>query len=367
MGNQNRMVVVPFPKPQLTSMVGEVQEEFTLDDHAALALQVARHAALANGDERCGTEYLLYGIVATARDEISELVELFALNTLRIDRAIEQMMEARGVLPSPAIEPHLTERAVSSLRTMRIDGEGPTGLFELLHGMLLDEESGACRVLRQLGVQPHEARRLISYGLRHLSRDQIDDLLTTLDRRSDGHRAWWGPDPQRRLEAVRTPGVVPLAVANSDSAQIELSAFGADEFGFGFTMSIRSLRDWVLPPVFSPEEDLVPGQGAQYKPGPDFMLISLRLPDGTVVDNRKIFNRFDLAQPSEARLLALGQRDERTTLNDRRLTRQHVITGDWWVWPQSDLGTIELTVDWPAEAVHGTATFDAAMVRAAAS
>lgn len=344
-----------------------MHEEFTLDDHAALALQVARHAALANGDERCGTEYLLYGIVATARDEISELVELFALNTLRIDRAIEQMMEARGVEPSAAIEPHLTERADLALCTPRIDGNGPTGLFELLHGMLLDENSGACQVLRQLGVQPHEARRLVSYGLRHLSRDQIDDLLTTLDRRGGGHRAWWGPDPQRRLEAVRTPGVVPISVASSESAQIELTAFGSDHFGFGFTMTIRSLRDWVLPPVFSPEEALVPGQGAQYKPGPDFMLISLKMPDDAMVDNRKIVNRFDLAQPAEPRLLCLGQRDEQISLNDRRLSRQHVITSDWWVWPQTDHGMIELSVDWPAEAVHGVANFDARIVRAAAS
>lgn len=344
-----------------------MQEEFTLDDQAALAVQVARHAALANGDQRCGTEYLLYGIVATARDEISELVELFALNTLRIDRAIEQMMEARGVVPSPAIEPQLSERAVEALDTPRIDGDGPTGLFELLHGMLLDEHSGACQVLRQLGVQPHEARRLVSYGLRHLSRDQIDDLLTTLDRRAGGHRAWWGPDPQRRLEAVRTPGVVPLEVGRSESARVELTAFGSDEFGFGFTMTIRSLRDWVLPPVFTPEEALVPGEGAHYKPGPDFMLLSLTMPNGSVLDNRKIVNRYDLAQPAEPRLLCLGQRDEQISLNDRRLSRQHVITGDWWVWPQSESGTIELQVDWPAEAVQGKASFDAGMLRTSAS
>lgn len=344
-----------------------MHEEFLLDDHAALALQVARHAALANGDDRCGTEYLLYGIVATARDEISELAELFALNTLRIDRAIEQMMDARGVVPSPAVEPFLTERATTALRTPRIDANGPTGLFEVLHGMLLDNDSGACQVLRQLGVQPFEARRLVSYGLRHLSRDQIDDLLTTLDRRGGSHRAWWGPDPQRRLEAVRTPGVVPLAVASSESARVELSAFGSDDFGFGFTMTVRSLRDWVLPPVFGLEEDLVPGQGAQYRPGPDFMLVSLTMPDGSVLDNRRVVNRFELSQPADPRLLRLGQRDEQIDLNDRRLARQHVITSDWWVWPKAELGMVELQIDWPAEAVEGSVNFDVNVVRASAS
>lgn len=344
-----------------------MHEDFSLDDSAALALQVARHAALANGDVRCGTEYLLYGIVATARDEISELVELFALNTLRIDRAIEQMIEIRGMVPSSAVEPRLTDRAITALEIPRIDGNGRTGIFEVLHGLLLDEESGACQALRQLGVQPYEARRLVSYGLRHLNRAEIDDLLTTLDRRGNGHRAWWGPDPESRLAAVRTPGVVPLEVANSDSAHVEISAFGSDRFGFGFTLTIRSRRDWLLPPVFSPEEDLVPGEGASYRPGPDFMLISLAMPGGSTVDNRNITNRFDLVQPAKARLLCLGQRDEQIRLNDRRQSRQHIITSDWWVWPQTDLGSIELAVDWPAEAVQGTATFDASILGATAS
>ena len=43
-----------------------MSERFDLDDQAQLALDVARHAAVANGDSRCGTEYLLYGLVATA-------------------------------------------------------------------------------------------------------------------------------------------------------------------------------------------------------------------------------------------------------------------------------------------------------------
>ncbi len=344
-----------------------MHEEYALDDHAALALQVARHAALANGDERCGTEYLLYGVVATARGEVAELVELFALNTLRIDRAIEQMMHARGVTPSPATSPRLSERAQEALLTPRIDHSGPTGIFELLHGALVDEDSGACQVLRQLGVQPHEARRLVSYGLRHLSKEQIDDLLSTLDRRGGGHRAWWGPDPERRLEAVRTPGVVPLPLATSESAEVEISAFGSDEFGFGFTMTVRSLRDWVLPPVFTPEEALVPGFGATYKPGPDFMLISLTMPDGSTLDNRRVIERFEQSRPSEPRLICLGQRDEQVRLNDRRVTGQHVITGDWWVWPQCEVGEIEVEIHWPAEAIEGKAHFDSRVLKASAS
>jgi hypothetical protein len=340
-----------------------MEQNFSLDDHARLALEVAQHAALANGDPRCGTEYLLYGLVATARGEIVELIELFALNTLRVDRAIERMLESRASDdPEAPREPELTPRAIAALRTPRIDGGGPTGSFELLHGLLLDDDSGACVVLRDLGVTPVEARRLVSYGIRHLSREEIDDLLATLDRRGGSHSPWWGPDPKARISSIRTPGLAPLHVGSSDSARIDLTALGTDGFGFGFTISIRSLRTWVLPPVFAPEEALIPGHGARYNDGPDFLLLQIVLPDGTVLDNRSIFDRFTSEEPSTPRLLRLGQRDEHINLNDRRQHDQHVITGDWWVWPQPTPGPIEIRIDWSAEAVSGAATFDASPV-----
>lgn len=335
-----------------------------LDDHARLALDVAKHAALANGDSLCGTEYLLYGLVATARGELTELIELFALNTLRIDRAIERLVEKRPTTLVSFADPKLTDRAIAALRTERIDGNGPTGTFELLHGLLVDDGSGACAVLRDLGVQPDEARRLVSYGIRHLSQDEIDDLLTTLDRRTTSHYAWWGPDPAGRIDALRAPGVLPLHVATSDTARVELTAFGSDTFGFGFTLSLRSLRSWVLPPVFAPEEALIPGQGAQYNDGPDFFLIQVTMPDGTVIDNRAVFDRFNANQPSSARLISLGQRYETVKINDRRQPEQHLVTGDWWVWPKPLPGTVQVRVDWPAESVSGVAHFDASLLHA---
>jgi len=218
-------------------------------------------------------------------------------------------------------------------------------------------------VLHHLGVQPDEVRRLVSYGIRHLSKDEIDDLLTTLDRRTGTHCAWWGPDPAGRIDAINAPGLVPLHVASSDSARVELTAFGSDNFGFGFTLSIRSLRSWVLPPVFTQEEALVPGQGAHYNDGPDFFLIQLILPDGEVIDNRAIFDRFSMEPPARPRLLSLGQRDEHISLNDRRQPKQHIVTGDWWVWPRPTPGPIQVRVDWPAESVLGAASFDASVLR----
>ena len=339
-----------------------MEEQFSLDDHASLALDVARHAALANGDSRCGTEYLLYGLVATAHGELTELVELFALTPLRIDRAIERLIEQRAETLGSFADPRLTERATYALQTARLDGGGPTGTFELLHGLLVDDSSGAAMVLRDLGVQLEEARRLVSYGIRHLDKEEIDDLLKTLDRRDGTHYAWWGPDPAGRIDSIRAPGLVPQEIASSESARVEVTAFGSDKFGFGFTLSIRSLRSWVLPPVFAPEEALIPGQGASYHDGPDFLLLQLVLPDGTLLDNRTRVDRFTSSQPGEPRLLPLGQRDEFTNLNDRRHHDQHVITGDWWVWPLPAQGLLEIRVDWPAESVSGSVTVDSSVL-----
>lgn len=331
-----------------------MQEHFALDDQAKLALEVAKHAALANGDSRCGTEYLLYGLVATARGDIVELIDLFALNTLRVDRAIERSLESRPDDPTVPRTPVLTERALVALCTPRLDQSGPTGPFELLHGLLLDDNSGACDVLRDLGVKPAEARRLVSYGIRHLTRGEIDDLLATLDRRVGAHRPWWGPDPAGQISSINTP----IHVGSSDSARIDITALGTDGFGVGFTLTVRSLRTWVLPPVFAPEEALIPGQGASYNDGPDFLLLQIVLPDGTMLDNRSVNHRFKTEQPDSPRLLRLGQRDEQINLYDRRQHDQHVITGDWWIWPQPTPGPIEVRIDWPAEAFSGSAPLD---------
>ena len=59
-----------------------------LDEHARLVVEVALGTAGAFGDVECGTAYLLYGAVATARGEVAELIELFALTPLRVERAI---------------------------------------------------------------------------------------------------------------------------------------------------------------------------------------------------------------------------------------------------------------------------------------
>lgn len=335
-----------------------MESQFSLDDPAHLALDVAQHAAMANGDSMCGTEYLLYGIVATARGDIVDLIDLFALNTLRVDRAIERLVAKRGIDPMNRGRPSLTRRAEQALQTERLDGLGPAGIFEIFHGLLTDDASGACAVLRDLGVQPAEARRLVSYGIRHLSDDEVEELLHSLDRRGEAHQGWWGPDAGREISPVASMPETALPVATSNSAEIELVTMATDGEGLGFTLAISSKRSWVLPPVFVPEEALIPGHGAQYNMGPDFFIVQVSLPDGTTIDNRRVVDRFDATQPNEPRLLRIGQRDEHIALNDRRQPDQHVITGDWWIWPLPATGSVEISVDWPAEAVLGSVVVD---------
>jgi len=335
-----------------------MEHQFSLDDPARLALDVAHHAALANGDSMCGTEYLLYGIVATARGDIVDLIELFALNTLRVDRAIDRLIAKRGIDPMNRGRPNLTARAERALGTPRVDQRGPTGIFEVFHGILSDDASGACHVLRDLGVQPEEARRLVSYGIRHLSDDEVEALLVSLDRRAPQHWGWWGPDPKRPISPVGNMHEAALNVASSDSAAVDVVAMGSEGRGLGFSLVVRSTRSWVLPPVFVSEEALIPGEGARYYNGPDFFLVQVTLPNGAVIDNRGIVDRYGMQEPVNSRLVRIGQRDERIALNDRREQDLHVITGDWWIWPLPERGSVEIRVDWPAESVSGAVTVD---------
>ena len=119
----------------------------------------------------------------------------------------------------------MSARAQRALRTPRIDGTGPTGVFELLHGLCDDESSGACQVLRQLGVRPAELRRLVAYGTRHLEPEQLDELLDALDRRDTGHRPWWGPEPEAAMETMAFTDGQPLELARSESAVVTLERF----------------------------------------------------------------------------------------------------------------------------------------------
>ena len=89
-----------------------------LDDAARLALDVALGTAAALGDSQCGTEYLLFGIFATARGEMAEVGELFVLHELRIERAIQKLRDGNFNGAEYDGDPPLSRRACVASRSM---------------------------------------------------------------------------------------------------------------------------------------------------------------------------------------------------------------------------------------------------------
>ena len=331
-----------------------------LDDPARIAIDVALGTAAALGDHQCGTEYLLLGIFATARGEMAEVGELFVLDELRIERAIQKLREGNFNGAEYDGDPPLTPRARHAARTKRFDGTGPTGVFELLSGALDDDNSGACQVLRELGVRPEEVRRLAAYGTRHLTREEAATLLEMLDRRAaDRHRPWWGPMPSSRIVPLRAGRWEILEVGRSASAMAHIDGLAVSSDGFGFSLRVESLRPWVLPPAFEPPEILVPGGRTHHRIGPEMFRVELVFADGERVNNRQPVNRWRDERPEGPVLVPLSSRTEITRNNDRRRTEHRVVTTQWWVWPLPAPGTIEVRVDWPAEVLTGLAGFDA--------
>jgi hypothetical protein len=330
-----------------------------LDDAARLALDVALGTAAALGDHECGTEYLLLGIFATARGEMAEVGELFVLDELRIERAIQKIRDGNFCGAEYDGDPPLSPRARAAARTRRHDGSGPTGVFELLAGAVADDESGACQVLRELGVRPEEVRRLAAYGTRHLTKEEAAVLLEMLDRRSaERHRPWWGPAPDSRVVPVRVDGRHELEVARSVSAVATIDSLLVSGEGFGLTLRIESLRPWVLPPALEPPEILVPGREPTHRVGPDMLRFELVFADGERVSNLAPTVRWRMERPSSPVLLPLATRTEITRTNDRRRVEHRVVTTHWWVWPLPVPGTVEVRLAWPAEVLSGLVSFD---------
>ena len=338
-----------------------------LDDAARLALDVALGTAAALGDHLCGTEYILLGIFATARGEMAEVGELFVLDELRIERAIHKIREGHFSGEYDG-DPPLSPRARAAARTRRHDGSGPTGVFELLAGILADDRSGACEVLRELGVRPEEVRRLAAYGTRHLTKEEAAALLELLDRRrADRHRPWWGPAPDKPLRDVRIDGRASIEVARSVSAIATMDNLQVSDGGFTFRLRIESLRPWVLPPTLEPPEILVPGRAPSHRVGPDVLRLELVFADGERVNNLVPVERWRMERPAFPILLPLSTRTEVTRANDRRRVEHRIVTTEWWVWPLPAPGTVEVRLDWPAEVLSGLVSFDGRPMVAAAN
>jgi len=345
-----------------------------LDAGARMTLDVALGTAGAMGDERCGTEYVLFGAVATATGDMAELCELFALDTARLERAI---VAIRGHRFEPVeeghIDPPVSPRAELALHGKSLSGADRRSSFDLLLGCLNDPRSGAATVLRHLGVRLGDIRRLVELGAARLDRSEVENLITALDRRDRTHYSWWGPEADASVARVPLPNQRPQLIARSQTAEITLDAVVAGPDGFGLTITVTSLDDWVLPPVWESIEYLSPGVGAEHRLVPEVITIDVSYPDGTQLSNRQGGHRWRADLPTPGALVRLGTRKTVEDRNDRRRPVRHVETTEWWAWPLPvdglmNVGPIALDVRWPAEAAEGMVTLDgAAIVERAAS
>ncbi|MFQ5557235.1 MAG: hypothetical protein ACE5GB_06980 [Acidimicrobiales bacterium] len=337
---------------------------FLLDAGARMALDVALGTAGAMGDDRCGTEYLLFGLVATARGDMAELADVFALDTLRLERSIHTLRaDWCSAAHDVTLDPPMSERAKAALEAASLSGAQRRGCFDVLVGVLADPASGAATVLRHLGVRIGELRRLAELGAARLGRAEVEGLIAALDRRSDASQPWWGPAREDPVARISLPRGRSVEIARSQSAVATLDGLVAGPDGFGITISLTSRRSWVLPPVWEPREELVAGEGSRSRLEPDVVVIDLRYADGTELSNRELRNRWSSVAPGTAVLVRLGQRTTEETRNDRRIATRRVDTVEWWVWPLPEPGDVHLELSWPAEAVAGTVRIDAEALR----
>ena len=332
---------------------------FQLDAGARLALDVALGTAGACGDDRCGTADLLFGIVAPAEADRAELLALFALDSLRVERAVGTV---RGVEPVERgrvfRDPPLTPRAQIALDSPSRSGSERRTVFDVLAVSLQDPRSGAATVLRRLGVKVGEVRRLAELGASDLARAEVDDLIQALDRRGERHLAWWGPSIDGTVARVGLPNDRALVVARSETAVASIENVVAGPDGFGFSLNLVSCGDWMLSPVWAPPEDLVPGLGVSHRLDPDVVTCDLRFSDGTLLSNRYPSSRWRSDPPERGALVPLGTRSVVDDRNDRRLPARRSDTAEWWVWPLPPPGEVTFVIEWRSEALRGSAALD---------
>jgi len=340
---------------------------FELDAEARGAVDVAVGMAASMGDERCGTEHLLFGVVATADAELSRLIELFALDTARVERAVSVLRQEWCVpLDRPIPDPPFSTRAELALYSKPSTGD-PVSVFDMLLGCMADPRSGACSVLRHLGVKPGEVRRLAELGAARLNSAEVEHLVGVLDRRGDRHYGWWGPAVGTGVAKVDLEPGPSVVLATSDSAVLTLESVVAGDDGFGITLVLASTDNWLLPPRWEPIEELIPGLGARHQASPDVVTIDIAYDDGKIITNREPLPRFRRDVPVNGSLTLLGTRQVIEDRRDRRVPEQRVESADWWAWPIPPSGIVSIAVTWAAESIHGAVELDAAAIRGCAS
>lgn len=351
-------------------MVGAVEgsrdeTDETLDAVARRALDVAEGMAAVTGDERCGTEHLLFGLVATAEGDVSEIARLFALDRLRVERAVHLLREQSCDMTRPPSA--VVARSPRLTLALESGGGGRLAPAHLLTAILTDARSGACACLRLLGVRPGEVRRLAEVAAAGLGHGDIESLIAALDRRTDLHRPWWGPAPAEPVRALPLPGGGPVELARSASAVGRLSGLVVGGEGLGFTLTVESLPEapassWLLAPRWQPREVLVPGDGARERLDPELVIVAVGDPAGPRVTNHRLRHRFVHEAPTGGALVLLGHTSAVERRNDRRCPTRRVEVSDWWVWPLPRRGEIRIGLSWSAEALTGSVRLDAVLL-----
>jgi hypothetical protein len=337
---------------------------FALEPDARLALDVALGTAGATGDEQCGTEHLLFGVVATAHGEVAELGELFALDTMRVERAL-RALRLHHCHPDHITDedPPLSPRAQLALDSAALSGAAGLTAFDLLVAVMRDPRSGAATVLRSLGVRLGEIRRLARLGAAKLDEEEVARLIASLDRRTVDHLPWWGPDDDDGgLARVPLGSEGRRLVARSDTAVATLDGLVVGPSGYGLTVTITSCDDWMLPPQWEPAEELIPGVGAVHRTSPDVVSLDLRDGADVVISNREPRSRFRADRPDPGAMVRLATRCVVDDQNDRRAPARRAETSEWWVWPLPQSEHLELWFEWPAEALRGVIDLDAAEI-----
>jgi len=345
----------------------EAMSGFELEAGARLALDVAEGMAAAMGDERCGTEHLLFGIVVTSRPDMENLTELFALDKSRVERAVA-VLRHEWCVPKdrPVPDPPLSTRAELALYAKPASGES-LGPFDVLVGCLSDPRSGASSVLRHLGVRLGEVRRLAEIGAARLTIEEVERLVGSLDRRSSRHYGWWGPPSEASVAAVNLPDGPSVVLATSRSAVLTLDRVVAGDEGFGVTLMITSTDTWLLPPRWEPGEDLIPGFGSRLEISPDVVTIDMAYEDGLLLTNRQPARRFRRDCPTDGSLALLATRRTIENRRDRRTPEQRSDSAEWWAWPLPPRGIVTLSVDWAAESLRGMIDIDATRIHGSAA
>lgn len=332
---------------------------FALEADARLALDVATGMAATSGDEHCGTEHLLFGVVATATGEVAELAELFALDAMRVERGVKALRIHHCHPDNLDHDPPLSTRAELALYGQSMSGSSTLSAFDLLVSCIADPRSGASTVLRSLGVRIGEIRRLAELGAARLEQHEVAGLIAALDRRGESHLPWWGPATDAPVVRVPLGDGDRRLLGRSDTAVATLDSLVAGPDGYGITVTIASCDHWVLPPRWEPEEELLPGIGSIHRTAPDVVTIDLRDGSDRVVTNRTPRPRWRADQPTPGSLVRLGSRSIIDDRNDRRFPARRSETSEWWAWPLPSVGPLELRFEWPAEALVGVIELDA--------